>query len=86
MIEKQTLQTGHGDWTVLKKNDEICIVDAEGRCRHQSRGHINTAVYLAAALAERPMLSDENADTALRAAVAQFKESDSSPDNRPASL
>lgn len=72
MIEQTLLMSG-GTWTILKKGDEICIVDSEGRCRHQSRGHMNTAAHLAMQLGQNRFVSEPNADEALRMAVENFR-------------
>jgi hypothetical protein len=72
MLE-QEIHMKDGIWTILKKGDEIMIVDPQGRCRHQSRGHINTANHLAMMLADRQFLSEPNADEALRMVVENFR-------------
>jgi len=51
MVE-QEIHMKDGIWTILKKGDEICIVDPQGRCRHMSKGH-NTAMHLAMQLGDR---------------------------------
>ena len=72
MVEQQLLMKD-GTWIILKKDDEIMIVDSQGRCRHQSKGHVNTANHLAMMLADRQFLSEPNADEALRMVVESFR-------------
>ena len=72
MLE-QTLQMKDGIWTILKKGDEICIVDPPGRCRHQSKGHVNTAMHLAMQLGDKPFGSEPNMDEGLRMVVERFR-------------
>jgi hypothetical protein len=64
--------TAKGTWKVLKKDNEICIVDSEGRERHRSKGHVMTAVHLAMMLAEKPLEPDCNADAELRRSAKEF--------------
>jgi hypothetical protein len=77
MLE-QEIHMKDGIWTILKKGDEICIVDSQGRCRHQSKGHVNTAMHLAMRLADNELPSESNMDEALRMTVERFKNEQSS--------
>lgn len=72
MVEQQLIMKD-GAWTILKKGDEICIVDPQGRCRHQSKGHMNTANHLAMQLEKLPLESEPNLDEALRMIVERFR-------------
>ncbi len=72
MIEQEVLMSD-GTWTILKKDNEICIVDPQGRCRHQSKGHMNTAVHLAMQLQKLPLPPEPNLDEALRMTVENFR-------------
>lgn len=60
-------------WKILKKGDEICIVDHLGRSRHQSKTQMMTAMHLAMRLAESPLQSIPNADEALRYVAKEFE-------------
>lgn len=72
MVEQEII-LHDGIWTILKKGDEICIVDPQGRGRHQSKGHVNTAMHLAMQLADKQFLSEPNADEGLRLVVERFR-------------
>ena len=73
-LEYQELETDKGVWKILKRGDEICIVDPQGRERHRSRGHVNTAIHLAMQLNRSSFASEENADQALRWSAERFME------------
>lgn len=73
MVIEQEILMADGTWTILKRKDEICIVDPQGRCRHQSKGHINTAAHLAMQLQRLPLESEPNLDEALRLTVEKFR-------------
>ena len=70
MLEQQLLMKD-GTWIILKKDDEIMIVDPQGRCRHQSKGHMDTAVHLAMQLGDKLLSSESNMDEGL--IVERFK-------------
>lgn len=72
MVEQELLMPD-GTWIILKKNNEICIVDPEGRCRHQSKGHMNTAAHLTMQLGKNKFESEPNLDEALRLVVENFR-------------
>lgn len=72
MLEQEIIMKV-GTWTILKKSDEICIVDHLGRCRHQSKGHVNTAMHLAMQLADKDLGSEPNMDEGLRLVVERFR-------------
>lgn len=72
MVE-QEIRMKDGIWTILKKGDEICIVDSQGRCRHMSKGHITTAMHFAMQLGDKALFSEPNADEALRMQVENFR-------------
>lgn len=73
-LEYQELETDKGIWKILKRGDTICIVDPQGRERHRSHGHVNTAVYLAMQLNRFALELEENADEALRWSAEKFIE------------
>ena len=73
-LEIQEIVTKNGTWQVLKRGNEICIVDSEGRERHRSKGHVMTAVCYAMALSENKFNSLSNLDEALRMSAQQFKD------------
>lgn len=75
-LECQELQTAGGIWRVLKRGDEVCIADPQGRQRHRSRGHVNTALHLAMQLDRNEFHSLPNLDETLRMAVEQFVQGD----------
>jgi len=60
-------------WKVLKRGDEVSIVDSEGRERHRSKGQINTAMHLAMQLNKQKFVSEPNADEALRLMAKDFE-------------
>lgn len=72
-MTEHKLSMKDGDWTILMKDDKICIVDPQGRSRHQSKGHVNTAMHLAMQLGDKPFRSEPNADEALRMMVERFR-------------
>jgi hypothetical protein len=78
MAERQALETGSidtgpgGVWNILKRGDEVCIVDNEGRERHRSQGHLMTAVHLAMHMARWPLPLNEEADASLRQSAEDF--------------
>ncbi len=72
MLEQHEIALPNGIWKVLKKGDEICIVDNLGRSRHQSCGHLETAIHLAMFLGRNELTPHENADAALRSMVENF--------------
>lgn len=60
-------------WEVLKRGEEICIVDNLGRQRHRSNSYSNTATHLAMMLNSLPLPEEPNADQELRREVEKFR-------------
>lgn len=67
------VETPNGVWEIVVKGDECCIIDNQGRVRHESKGHENTAIHFAMFLAEHPLSSEPNADEALRMRAKEIK-------------
>jgi len=74
-MEIQSVQTSNGIWEVLKRGDEICIVDPDGRAVHRSKTHTMTAVFLAVEMSARYVPStNDNADIACQMQAQNFRE------------
>ena len=73
-LETQEIAIGNETWKVYKRGEHVCIVDAQDRERHRSRGHTMTAVHLAMQLARQKFESNEIADSALRFYAKKFIE------------
>lgn len=75
-IQKIPVEMEGGKWIIAIKGREVCIIDPQGRCRHQSVGHHMTAIHLAMNIAKYPFASTPNADEALQLIAKRFLEED----------
>lgn len=71
-ITVQTVGMNNGDWQVRIRGTECQIVDEQGRCRHMSQGHINTAIALACRLDDMLFQSDPVCDAAMKKLAEDF--------------
>jgi hypothetical protein len=69
----QEVHLPSGIWKIyINSKGECLIADAEGRKRHRSKGHTNTAIHLAMYIGATPFVPETNADEALREEVKEF--------------
>src|SRR5262245_48408063 len=73
MTEATDVQIGKDVWKVLRRGSRICIVDGQGRERHRSEGHGNTAVHLAMQLARHTLETCPDLDESLHQAAQRFE-------------
>lgn len=73
MVEQEIKMSDGGIWTILEKDNMVCIVDSAGRARYFGNSYMNVAMHLAMHLAERKLEYDPSLDEALRMQVERFR-------------
>lgn len=72
-LEQEAVWLNDGEWVIYKRSDCVMIVDPDGRCRHESRGHLLTAIHLAIQLGKVEFNSTCTMDDALKLRAAKFR-------------